>query len=225
MIQSLNFRLADALPQAVLERWRIEFETVPKPHASLHPEAPVSMPANPKTATRRPAGKTVRAALGQGHIERHRSIELRRRIEEYLDAGLGDCWLRQPEIARLVEATLLRFDPERYRLLAWCVMPNHVHALIETSEGWPLAGILHSWKSFTGSRANELLGRRGEFWQREYLDRYVRNEQHYKNVLAYIEENPVKAGLAQLKTNWPWSSARFRAINVGIGGAGTAAGA
>jgi REP element-mobilizing transposase RayT len=105
---------------------------------------------------------------------------------------------------------LFHFDGQRYRLLAWCVMPNHVHALIETREGFPLADVLHSWKSFTGHKANGLLQRTGEFWQREYLDRYVRNAEHYEKVVAYIEENPVKADLVRLKTDWPWSSARFR---------------
>jgi len=89
-------------------------------------------------------------------------------------------------------------------------MPNHVHALIETQEGFPLADVLHSWKSFTSHKANGFLQRSGELWQREYLDRYVRNAEHYEKVIAYIEENPVKAGLARFKTGWRWSSARFR---------------
>ena len=90
-------------------------------------------------------------------------------------------------------------------------MPNHVHALIETREGFPLAEVMHSWKSFTSHQANDLLKRSGEFWQREYLDRFVRNAEHYQKVVDYIEENPVKAGLVKLKTDWPWSSAKFRA--------------
>jgi REP element-mobilizing transposase RayT len=139
-----------------------------------------------------------------------RATELRRRIENYLDAGHGHCWLREPEIARVIQETLFRFDPERYRLLAWCIMPNHVHALIETKAGFPLPGILHSWKSYTSSQANKLLRRRGDFWQREYFDRFIRNAEHYRNVVVYIEENPVKARLAKLKTEWPWSSAPFR---------------
>jgi putative DNA methylase len=142
--------------------------------------------------------------------EGQRAVELRRRIEEYLDAGHGSCWLRQPDIASLVEGALFHFDGQRYRLLAWCVMPNHVHALIETREGFPLADVLHSWKSFTSHKASVLLQRNGEFWQREYLDRYVRNAEHYEKVVAYIEENPVKSGLVRLKTDWPLSSARFR---------------
>lgn len=142
--------------------------------------------------------------------ESQHAVELRRRIEEHLDAGHGECWLRRPDIARLVEGALFHFDGQRYRLLAWCIMPNHVHVLIETKEGFPLAEVLHSWKSYTSHEANKLLRRAGEFWQREYLDRYVRNAEHFEKVLAYIEENPVKAGLAKLKTAWSWSSARFR---------------
>jgi REP element-mobilizing transposase RayT len=70
-------------------------------------------------------------------------VEFRRRIEEYLDAGHGACWLHRADIAALVEGALLHFDQQRYRLLAWCIMPNHVHALIETMEGFPLPDVLH----------------------------------------------------------------------------------
>jgi REP element-mobilizing transposase RayT len=143
--------------------------------------------------------------------------ELRRRIEVYLDEGHGACWLRHAEIARLVEGALLFFDQERYRLLAWCVMPNHVHVLIETMIGFLLGEVVHSWKSYTASRANKVLGRSGKFWQNDYLDRYIRNAEHFTTVVGYIEENPVKAGLARLKTEWPWSSARFRAEPGGAG--------
>src|SRR5690242_17324100 len=138
------------------------------------------------------------------------STTMRRRVEKYLDSGHGECWLRNPDFARLTEDTLLHFDGQRYHLLAWCIMPNHVHAMIETQEGFPLQDVLHSWKSFTGNRVNQLIKRNGVFWQREYLDRYVRNAEHYQKAIAYIEENPVKAGLARIKAGWPWSSAKFR---------------
>jgi REP element-mobilizing transposase RayT len=139
-----------------------------------------------------------------------RDVKLRARMEEYLDAGQGECWLRTPEIACLAQGALLHFDQSRYRLLAWCIMPNHVHTLVETQEGFPLDGLLHSWKSFIAHKANTILCRTGEFWQREYLDRYVRNAEHYEKVVAYIEENPVKAGLVKIKTDWSWGSAKFR---------------
>ena len=98
--------------------------------------------------------------------------EKRIKMESYLDAGHGECLLRLPEIAALVQENLLHFDGTRYRLLAWVVMPNHVHALIEIAQ-MPLAEILHGWKSYTGKAANRLLKRTGDFWQAEYFDRYT----------------------------------------------------
>ncbi|MFO1079252.1 MAG: transposase [Reyranellaceae bacterium] len=125
-----------------------------------------------------------------------------------LDAGLGDCWLRHPEIARLVEDALLHFDGARYRLLAWCVMPNHVHAVREPTERDGLGGIVASWNSFTARRANLQLGRRGPFWHKDYFDRYMRTEEHLARTIAYVEDNPVRAGLVETAGAWQWSSAR-----------------
>ncbi len=64
--------------------------------------------------------------------------------DQKLDAGLGACWLGRPDIAALVETALLHFDGGRYRLLAWCIMPNHVHVVVEPSADNPLDGIVHS---------------------------------------------------------------------------------
>ena len=139
-----------------------------------------------------------------------RQLALGKRIARYEDAAHGQCWLRDERIARLVEDCLLVFDGQRYRLIAWCVMPNHVHGLIETLDGWPLARILHSWKSYTAHKANEILGRTGEFWFREYFDRFVRDERHFANAVRYIEHNPVKVGLAGRPEDWRWSSAYRR---------------
>ncbi len=139
--------------------------------------------------------------------ERARRIK----IEAYLDAGHGECHLRRPEISALVQENLLHFDGIRYRLLAWVVMPNHVHALIEISQT-PLAEILHGWKSYTGKAANRLLKRAGDFWQPEYFDRSIRDEEHLAKVIHYIENNPVKAGLAKSPDEWLFSSAYFRKV-------------
>ena len=76
--------------------------------------------------------------------DRARHEELQRRVARYEDAGRGECHLGRPEIASLVRDALLKFDGERYRLLAWCVMPNHVHVLIKQAQGFPLAGIVRS---------------------------------------------------------------------------------
>ena len=121
-------------------------------------------------------------------------------MEAYLDAGHGACWLHQPAIARLVADALGHFDGQRYRLHAWCVMPNHVHLIVEPLSGHELPGLLHSWKSFTAKAANRLLGRTGEFWQEEYYDHLIRDAEDYAHALRYLLENPAQAGL----NNWPW---------------------
>ena len=136
-----------------------------------------------------------------------RRIELHRRVDRYTDMGHGACWLRDDRIAELVENALLHFDGMRYRLLAWVIMPNHVHALIETFDHFPLGGVIHSWKSFTSNQANRILGRDGRFWMQDYFDRYVRNDEHLVAVTGYIEQNPVKSGLATSADEWRWGSA------------------
>ena len=210
MIQSVNFRLGDSLPQSVLQKWKQEFGFDLKQTGHFSGAPPSRRRVDMKNLPRETRRRDASAPRPEADSQRGREVELGRRIEEYLDAGHGECWLRRTDIARVVEGALFHFDGQRYRLLAWCIMPNHVHALIETRKGFPLADVLHSWKSFTSHEANRLLQRIGAFWQREYLDRFMRNAEHYESVVAYIEENPVKAGLAKIKTDWPWSSARFR---------------
>jgi len=142
--------------------------------------------------------------------EESATAERCKRVEAYLDTGAGSCWLRDPRIAELVENALLHIDGKRYRLHAWVVMPNHVHVLITPVEGFSLSDILHTWKSYTAKEANRVLGRRGKFWQEEYFDRYIRNENHYWVAVEYIELNPVKARLCEVKEQWRFGSARRR---------------
>ena len=78
-----------------------------------------------------------------------------------LDTGLGACWLGRADIAEIVQATLLHFDSERYRLLAWCIMPNHVHAVVEPHGNQAIDRIFQSWKSYSAHRATNCLAGRG----------------------------------------------------------------
>ena len=139
-----------------------------------------------------------------------RAVEMRKRIDTYEDAGHGACFLRDDRVAQLVEDALLHFDGQRYRLLEWCIMPNHVHVLIEALPGHRLGDLVHSWKSFTAKEANRILGRTGEFWMPDYFDRFVRDEEHLAAVRQYIRQNPVKAGLVASPEHWKWSSAARR---------------
>ncbi len=135
--------------------------------------------------------------------------ERRQRIENYIDAGYGECYLRNPQIAAILEDTLLHFDVERYHLIAWVIMPNHVHVIIECIMGFPLDKIIHSWKSYTANQANKILNRKGRFWQPDYFDRYIRNSESLEGKIIYVHENPVEAGLVQKAEDWPYSSARY----------------
>ncbi len=133
----------------------------------------------------------------------------RRQLEAYLDKGFGECLLARPELAKIVQDELLRLDVERYRLMAWCIMPNHVHAVIEQVED--IAGTVRRWKSWTSRQINSALGRSGALWRREYFDRVARDENHLQTMIHYVESNPVAAGLVAYPIDWPWSSAAHRA--------------
>ncbi len=134
-------------------------------------------------------------------------VERRALAESWLDRGCGSCALRNPAFAELVQTAVLHFDGHRCRVLAWAIMPNHVHALVEIFAGWPLQVLVKSWKSYSARAINTQLGQRGAFWQADYFDRFIRDEAHLRREVAYIENNPVLAGLTARATDWPWSSA------------------
>jgi REP element-mobilizing transposase RayT len=161
-IQAVTFRLADTLPQSLLERWKAD-----------SPEQPLNA-----------------------------------EIDRWLDQGRGDCWLGQSAVAQIVEDCLLRFDGQRYRLLAWVIMPNHVHLVVECFGAWPLRGEVQGWKSTTAHAINRLLGRKGAFWYPDYYDRFIRDERHLAAAIEYVHQNPVKAGLVATAEAWRFSSAR-----------------
>ena len=157
--------------------------------------------------------------------------ERRMKLEEYLDRGLGQCRFNDPRLAQMVEDSLRHFHNDRYELLAWCVMPNHVHALVDVRMT-PLDKMIQSWKHFVATRALRIL--RSErrtpirlveqtnpdepnqssalqsFWQREYWDTFMRNEEQKRKAVHYIENNPVKARLCRTPEEWHFSSARFQ---------------
>jgi REP element-mobilizing transposase RayT len=129
-------------------------------------------------------------------------------IDRYLDTTRdGPMYLSNERIARAVVASLRRgVDLGHYQLGAWVLMANHVHALL-----LPLVSpsrLLQSLKGATARAANQVLGRSGvTFWQAESYDHWVRDEREMERIVAYIENNPVKAGLAVRADEYPWSSA------------------
>ena len=143
----------------------------------------------------------------------------RKRFFAQYDALLDKCnsgpiYLANPEIAQIVSKELHRFDGHLYDLIAYSIMPNHVHVLFNTAcqipdgldislwemiEFEPLNSIMKRIKGPTAVYANRKLNRSGQFWQRESYDHYIRNAKEYNNVVAYILDNPVKANLVN---NW-----------------------
>jgi putative transposase len=124
------------------------------------------------------------------------------------DRAHGPRWLSDPRLANLVADAILAGAREKrlYELMAWAVMPNHVHLLVLPKA--PLPRITHWIKGRTARASNLLLGRTGEtFWQDESFDHWARNARERDRIAAYIEENPVAAGLAAKAEDWPWSNA------------------
>lgn len=118
-------------------------------------------------------------------------------VDKFEDSGYGQCFLADSRVADMMEQTLKHDDGKKYDLISYCIMPNHVHVLIRVSEGVSLSSILHTWRSYSAHEANKILGRSGDFWMKDYYDRYIRDARHYAAVVQYIKDNPSKAGLGK----------------------------
>ena len=122
--------------------------------------------------------------------------------DEYLDNNTSEPqWLANPEVALIVKNAFHYYHRSSYELVAYCIMPNHFHLVIDTSDEIkytkPLYAIMHSLKSYTAHEANKVLNRTGLFWQEESYDHVIRDSREFENTVSYTLENPVKAGLAE----------------------------
>ena len=197
-LQFITFRLYDSLPQSVIEQLKAYKETT---------DTDGGMQASRLQNVADGSGTQVshlrNAAGGTLAYQQHRQILAL--LDKYEDAGYGQCFLKDERIAKIVQDALLHFHGERYELIQWCIMPNHVHVLIKVEPEVSLSTILHSWRTFTAHEANKVLGRTGQFWMHEYFDRYIRDVDHFNKTVNYIRNNPVKAGLTTDPDHWPWS--------------------
>jgi REP element-mobilizing transposase RayT len=186
----VTFRLADSLPkEALLKLLAERGERLERFYA------------------RQAAAKKSGATSPEPEIEEIER-DYFRKLEADLDKGRGECRLNQPGIAGLVADALRFFADERYRLDAWVVMPNHVHAVLWPMPNQTLSGIVQSWKRYTAREANKRLNRTGEtFWQPEAFDHWIRNDEEHARCCHYVMNNPVKAGLCAAPEDWKWSSA------------------
>jgi REP element-mobilizing transposase RayT len=135
----------------------------------------------------------VEALTDELQIDYHR--EFTERFHQLLDAGHGECVLARQACADLLIERLLAGHPKAYRLDAWCVMPNHLHALVQPMQPTVLGEILRHWKGGSARDINLKIQRQGPLWLRETFDHIVRSQAQLDHFRRYINKNPKQAGL------------------------------
>ena len=165
---AVTFRLADSLPQGELTTYLAE-----KQHWS----------------------DLRQKALNDGNLQLAHDATKRlfesfqTNMEAALEAGHGECLLKQEAIAETVESALKHFDGEHYTLFSYVIAANHVHVIVKPMNGNKLADILHSWKSFSAHAINKELDRSGDVWMHESYDHIIRDESDYINQRDYISRH------------------------------------
>jgi REP element-mobilizing transposase RayT len=171
----VTFRLSDSLPKVIYDAWLDRREAF----LAIHPE---------------PWDDETENAF-------HRQFS--DRIDEELDAAHGCCVLRDQRVSGIVEERLMKFHEDRYRLLSFVIMPNHVHVLFIPSYRETLPDTLKGWKGVSSRLVHrEGLSDLNPFWQPDYYDRLIRGPEHFERTFRYIRENPAKAGLTSGFLYW-----------------------
>lgn len=152
----VTFRLADSLPQSKLR----ELEGIKREWLARHGIH---------------VGTGCKPVLRGESLSRHEWDEYSRivmeKVDVWLDRGMGECWLKAPELARIVVDDLHHGDSHRYELGCYVTMPNHVHAIIRPldPQAFPLEKVLHGCKRHSSRQINIQVGRTGVLWQEESL--------------------------------------------------------
>jgi putative transposase len=183
----ITFRLANSLPIETVARYSAETVEV-------------------EQALRKIADSSERYRLKEN--------EYRRLFEKWDNAlhttQLVVSYLGRDEVAAVVVNCIHYHDGEWFDLVAFCIMPNHVHLILTPKAKFEsaddsLAEIMHNIKRNSAKQANQILGLTGAFWQHENFDHVVRNEMELERIIQYTIFNPVKAGLVDDWTKWKWS--------------------
>lgn len=126
-------------------------------------------------------------------------------FDEHLDqAGFGPTHLKNPRIATIVADAIHYLNGKNYKLICYCIMPNHVHLIIYKTRRI-LFRILQSLKRHTAREANNILSSKGSFWQKESYDRLIRDRNDLAEKIEYTINNPVKAGLVDDWRDWKFT--------------------
>jgi REP element-mobilizing transposase RayT len=186
----VTFRLAGSLPQHVIAQWQKEQRWL-RDLARINPS---------------------HYELVNADFERKWFAK----FEAILDrASVGPVWLSDDRIAAIITESLHHRDGEVYRLDAFTIMTNHVHAVIkplpipgEEDLDQSISAIMQSLKGYTSFKCNRLLGREGEFWAHESYDHWIRNNDEWQRIIAYVLNNPLKAGYVKRWQEWKWNYRR-----------------
>jgi putative transposase len=194
-IYFITFRLADSLPLEIIRQLEEERER---------------------------EQQTIRAKYS-GAQQRDKLYTLDKKYFGHFDSWLDRCvassprWLADEKIAQIVANELHALDGKRYRLIAYCLMSNHAHIVVDTAEHgfkpdhagvtapYPLTDSLKLLKGRTARFCNQALGRSGKFWHHESYDHVIRNQGEYERIVWYVLNNPVKAGLAEEWEEWKFT--------------------
>ena len=186
----VTFRLYGSLPKAIIDKLKYDFDNAV---LELHK----------KYYLNKPLYKQLYKELQTSHI--HKLDDALHKVQN------GPQWLKQEDVAKIVAEALHYWDEKRIDLMSYCIMPNHVHLvfrLFAEGEGDKrayLSEIMHSIKSFSAKKCNEVLKRNGNFWMDESYDRIVRDRNELFNVISYVLDNPIKAGLCEERKDWQWN--------------------
>ena len=197
----ITFRLADALPFAIIKALKDELDiTIQK----LEREKPKNF---------------------KYHIYQLKQ-DFFYKYDQQLDRKpFGNCYLKNEKVAQVVADRMHKFDGALYELEAFTIMPNHVHLLIDTDiqlenpddnsspddpENYvQLDKIMQMIKGGSAIEANRILRRKGGFWMKDSYDHYIRNAKDWENTLEYILNNPVEAGLVDDWKEWKFTYCKY----------------
>jgi len=133
-------------------------------------------------------------------------------FDGYLDKSESNGkYLNDMRIANMITESIKYRDKKEYELLAYSILPNHVHLVIYVERFVkPLHKILQSLKRHTARQGNIILNRTGNpFWHSESYDHYVRDYWELSRILDYTINDPVKAGLVNKAEDWKWSYCKY----------------
>jgi len=124
-----------------------------------------------------------------------KKLDLIQEKEAALDQGYGECHLKNNLCRVALEKTLLHENGTQYDLIAYVIMPNHVHILVAPYKNVDLSTLVQAWKSISAREINKVMNQRGAFWMDESFDHIVRDNSHLEKFILYIRNNPEKAHL------------------------------